>query len=121
MCSKGFCFVHGISMEKLYSAARLDAEETCISTANCMQAINHDNKKEGIKSFLQGIWDDDSYSECDPINPLLRRLSSFQLPKDLHLLYCELLIECNEGNKIPTLTYFNKIWKEHFPHLGAFF
>ena len=77
-----------------------------------------DSKKSSIATFLLGVWNDDSFSEFDPSNPTIRRISNFHRKKDVFLFYCEILLENNEGNNIPSFQYFTQIWIEDFPNLG---
>ena len=89
-----------------------ELEQVDIATIN--------NKKDSINTFLSGIWNDDTMSENDPVDPMVRRISGFQTRKDLYLEYCEILCDVGEESKIPTIEYFLRIWNQLFPHLGNF-
>ena len=120
-CPSSFSSVLGISLGKLYSVVKQEEKEQISSSTTISLEYFQNRKMDTIKTFLSGLWSDDAYSENDPSNPLVRRLSSFQNMNDVFNLYCELCIESNESSQIPNFAYFRKFWQDCYPHLGFFF
>jgi len=111
----------GISLGKLYSVVKKETDEernSVVEDHQYNQIVFQNRKLDTIKSFLSGLWNDDAFSEDDPCNPLVRRLSSFQNMNDVYNLYCEVCMESNDAGQIPNFPYFRKVWRDHYPHLG---
>ena len=63
-CPKAFCEIHAVSLPKLYNVVKnpnMEEEEhlQMIST----EEVQTETKKDQIKTFLLGIWNDDAQSE----------------------------------------------------------
>ena len=113
VCTKAFCLVYGISMDKLIASISHPTIPHQLIKSNDIE-VTKDNIKERVVTFLTGIAEDDGFSEPDPVITGVRRLSSFHTKKDLWQSYCENFCETAF---IPSYIYFSEIWRLEFSHL----
>ena len=112
MCADAFCKVYGISRKKLTGC--IENASVAVHTVDNQEFQN--TKKTQIASFLKGLYADGSFTEDDPVDLNVRRISNLCKRKDLWLLYCEAYAE--GGNSIPDYSYFLDVWDKTTPNLS---
>ena len=102
MC-RCICKVYGISRKKLTGC--IENVSVAIHTVDNQEFQN--TKENQIASFLKGLYADGSFTEDDPVDLNVRRISNLCRRKDL---YCEAF--ARGGNSIPDYSYFLE-WLEN--------